>query len=227
MSDIQNLYPNAVEIPEIETLILNKLHEHKFDLSKTIWGTSFCSDELNHSLIFLSQRFAAPGPFNFGGLAGYPFTGKTGFNAFASHIPDDGAAFIMYGPHIGLSTSAGIGLVQREAMAKSSFCCGSLIGGLNTIKNHALPKFNAKGDQQQALVLDLLSNHQGKILESDEPVVSVTEIAYQEIRREMLSIVEACSGALGNHKLVTLGGVIINTDDGLNDYFDVRDFDAF
>ena len=41
--------------------------------------------------------------FNMGGLAGIPFVGKSGFNAFTSHIPENGHLLIAYGPHVGIA----------------------------------------------------------------------------------------------------------------------------
>ena len=38
------------------------------------------------------------GPFKMGGLNGFPFTGLTGMSAFSSHVPDNGAVLIFYGP---------------------------------------------------------------------------------------------------------------------------------
>jgi hypothetical protein len=36
-------------------------------------------------------------------IAGFPFTGNTGFGAMAAHIPDDGYCLIVYGPHVGVA----------------------------------------------------------------------------------------------------------------------------
>ena len=38
-----------------------------------------------------------------GGLGGLPFVGKTGFNAYAQHVPKEGNLFILFAPHVGLS----------------------------------------------------------------------------------------------------------------------------
>lgn len=40
-----------------------------------------------------------------GGLGGIPFAGKTGFKAYASHVPDDGNLLILFAPHVGMDTS--------------------------------------------------------------------------------------------------------------------------
>jgi len=48
-----------------------------------------------------------------GGLAGIPFVGKSGFNAFAHHVPEDGNIFILYGPHVAVSDIGEIGKYKR------------------------------------------------------------------------------------------------------------------
>lgn len=50
----------------------------------------------------------------FGGLAGVPFAGKTGFNAFASHVPDDGNLLVLYAPHVGMDKMGNLGSVERK-----------------------------------------------------------------------------------------------------------------
>jgi hypothetical protein len=54
------------------------------------------------------------GPFNFGGLAGLPFTGITGLNAFAHHVPEEGTALLFVGPHIGYNEKEGWGKILRH-----------------------------------------------------------------------------------------------------------------
>lgn len=72
-----------------------------------------------------------------GGLAGIPFTGKTGFTAYSHHIPDstyalavfdtgdsslptvsiaptDGNLFVLFAPHIGLCDSCHLGKYSRK-----------------------------------------------------------------------------------------------------------------
>ena len=41
--------------------------------------------------------------FHLGGLAGVPFTGKTGFGAYSGHVSEGGHCFVLQAPHIGVS----------------------------------------------------------------------------------------------------------------------------
>ena len=51
--------------------------------------------------------------FPLGGLAGFPFTGKTGWGAFSSHCPEDGHIVIMFAPHVGVDCDGNVGKINR------------------------------------------------------------------------------------------------------------------
>lgn len=193
------------------------------EASKTIWGTSICSDEVNNNFTFLNKHFAGLGPFRFGGISGLPFTGKTGFRAFASHIPDDGGALILYGPHIGVSKNGKAGEILREGQQAISTCCGSLIAGLNSVQNNVVPQNPARDDYQQSQVSKMLIEKYEEINASSEPIKTVTEIAFQQINRELKDIISACKDAITGRKVLLIGGIIINTDWDQEDFFEVRD----
>ena len=77
----------------------------------TLYAQSVRPDEINHDEGCVSgQLIKWMGEvFHMGGLGGIPFTGKTGFNAFSSHVPDHGNLFVLMAPHVGVSRSAKIG----------------------------------------------------------------------------------------------------------------------
>ena len=62
-----------------------------FSKENTIFGNSSCPDEINYNdpdeaiSLLMAKRWGEV--FNLSGLAGLPFTGKTGWNAFSSHCP--------------------------------------------------------------------------------------------------------------------------------------------
>ncbi|MCD8539389.1 MAG: hypothetical protein LRY55_06200, partial [Leadbetterella sp.] len=68
------------------------------------------------------------GPFKMGGLNGYPFAGITGMNAFAHHVPEDGAVIVFYAPHIGITAEGNIGEISRIGQSRNSACCGAAKG---------------------------------------------------------------------------------------------------
>ena len=72
--------------------------------------------------------------FPLGGLAGLPFTGKTGWAAFSSHCPSDGNIAILFAPHVGLDREGRVGKIYRDGQTEASGACGAAIGALAAIK---------------------------------------------------------------------------------------------
>lgn len=79
---------------QVGTDILQKadmlLLDHGCNGHNTLYAQSVCPDEINHESGDITELFAKHmgEVFHMGGLAGIPFTGKTGFTAFSHHIPD-------------------------------------------------------------------------------------------------------------------------------------------
>ena len=64
-----------------------------------------------------------------------------------------------------------------------------------------------------------------EILNSDCPIKAITDAAYQVINRKLHQHIRACKDEFNVDKITLLGGVIINTDYGLDDYFQVKNFE--
>ncbi|SMO81287.1 hypothetical protein [Gracilimonas mengyeensis] len=226
MEYINNIYSDAKSLSQTEKTILDELKKHDMSPANCIWGTSICSDEVNNSFLSLGTHFKAPGPFFFGGISGLPFTGKTGFAAFASHIPDDGGALILFGPHIGISADGTVGKVKREGQADITGCCGSLAAGLQTVESGSVP-VEDHSDYQQTQVSKMLIEKHAELKEADDPIIEATEIAYTQIKRELNDIITNMKETLGDKKLLLAGGILINTDWQQEDYFELRDVIEF
>jgi hypothetical protein len=226
MHHVTEVYPKAESLSYLEQTLLSELKNNNLNPSECIWGTSICSDELNNTINALNKSFCGPGPFRFGGISGIPFTGKTGFAAFASHIPDDGGAFIVYGPHIGISMDGSTGSVQREGQKNPSTCCGSLIVGLNNVKTGNVLNISHSDYQQGQVNKVLIENYQD-IKNADDQVVATTETAFNQIKKELTDIIAGGLDHLGKSPLLLLGGIIINTDWDQEDQFEIRDISWF
>lgn len=223
MERITNIYPKAESLSATEKTLLDELKKQDINPANCIWGTSICSDEVNNSFLQLGKHFKAPGPFFFGGISGLPFTGKTGFAAFASHIPDNGGAVILFGPHIGISGDGSIGSVQREGQEHTSSCCGSLVAGLNKVQSGHVPATIDHSDYQQGQVNKMLIEKHSEISEEEQPIIKATDIAYQQIKRELTDIISGMKDKIAGKKLLLIGGIIINTSWQTEDYFELRD----
>ena len=79
------------------------------------------------------------GPFQSGGLAGYPFVGSVGFGAFASHVATTlgGTLFVTSMPHIGVTEEGSSGRMLRRGKADSTNdnTCGAVWGAIDQVVN--------------------------------------------------------------------------------------------
>jgi len=122
---IRKWYPNAITtIDSVNKIIDYFENELQIEPKQVMIADSICSDDVN-SIQYPARVAEFLGPFKMGGLDGFPFTGLTGMGAFASHVPDDGAVFIYYGPHIGITKEGVIGEILRLGQHKKRllWCC--------------------------------------------------------------------------------------------------------
>ena len=199
-------------------------NEYGFELDKTILATSVCSDEVMQSATNFREYVSLPKPFQLGGLAGFPFTGIAGFNAFAGHIPDDGYAIIVYGPHIGISDSNQLGTVLRKGQSLGTSCCGALTGVLNQFMTEGSSMPDQELDYQQWTLTHQLSEVRQCVNSMDEPLIETTDLMFKQIDQRIKKLLEKTKDQFKGKKVAIVGGIIINTDTGLPDWFEEREF---
>jgi hypothetical protein len=217
-------YPEAIVTKDVLVKYMGKILDENIHSSKVLLATSLCSDDINSkSTGFFNVFF---GPFCMGGLAGIPFAGKTGMVAFAHHIPDDGAGFIFYGPHVGITLDAELGKLYRPRIERKGESCGALMLALKRFQDNAdyQPEFSADDYQQNTLESELLPFKE-EILNAPNQVQAITEFAYQIIEKKIHDYLKAVKTEFQVKKLILLGGIVINTEFGLDDYFAVRNFE--
>ncbi|MGF1637410.1 MAG: hypothetical protein ACFCUU_10075 [Cyclobacteriaceae bacterium] len=226
---ILNHYQNAKTGQEITEKYLDLLEkEYNSDLSKMLFATSVCSDDVNVSTDF---RKVLSRPFTMGGLGGLPYTGFTGMVAFSHHIPDDGDAFIFYGPHIGITDDGELGRMRRLGQKRLTNSCGALMLTLDRFMHEEkgeevyVPQ-NVEYDYQQVLLERTLMPFKTKILASDNPKKAITDACYDQINYQIKKLVKMSIKEFHCDKVFLLGGVIINTSEDFNDYVDIRSFDV-
>ena len=127
-------FPDAKDAKDTSIHYLGRMQiEHELDISRVLMATSVCSDDINvPSTTFFNVLF---GPFIMGGLGGLPFAGQTGMTAFAHHIPDEGSAFIFYGPHIGITLDGELGKMYRPRQEETGNSCGALMLALSRFQD--------------------------------------------------------------------------------------------
>ncbi|MCH2034191.1 MAG: hypothetical protein MK202_11840 [Tenacibaculum sp.] len=222
---VKKEFPNAKDAKDTSIHYLGKMQiEHQLDISKVLMATSVCSDDINvPSTTFFNVLF---GPFVMGGLGGLPFVGQTGMTAFAHHIPDNGSAFIFYGPHIGITLEGDLGKMYRPRMEETGNSCGALMLALSRLENKDYSPVMNDDDYQQMKLEENLLPYREKILASENPSKAITEATYEIIDQKVHEYIKSCKNEFHVDKITLLGGIIINTDYGLDDYFDARNFEV-
>ena len=87
-------------------------------MNNTLFADSTCPDEISHDdpsddvIMRFGNRWG--NIFSLGGLGGLPFTGKTGWKAMSSHVPENGNIVVLFAPHIGLDYEGNVGQVYRK-----------------------------------------------------------------------------------------------------------------
>lgn len=205
--------PYAVAIDSL----LQKLSRRGISPDQILWGQSTCVDDITNT----KNKLVHPeikGPFAFGGLSGLPFTGITGVNAFAHHVPEEGTALLFFGPHIGYRSGEGWGKILRHGQHHSSTCCGALYAALTRLQKNEIKIGNPSSDDYQEQVIEQLAlSHQDEILKSDEPLVTLTRVVANEAEQKMTQYAKSVHERHFAYAVVVVG-VIINTDYQFDDY---------
>jgi len=184
---------------------------------------SICSDDVN-SIQYPARASEFLGPFKMGGLDGFPFTGLTGMGAFASHVPDEGAVLIYYGPHIGVTKTGALGEIQRHGQNSNSSCCGAAKGALNKLINNQIEEGHVFDlDYQMNTIEQILLKEKDRILKAEKILKEATEVIYEAIDQRINELVAQTKY---NCKYVILSGAIhINSDSDMGSFSCARRFE--
>jgi hypothetical protein len=225
MAKVQQAFPGAATNDQLVAKTKSALSRFGFG-SNSLVATSFCSDEVNRPLeTDFAKEFKDT--FSLGGLAGFPFSGVTGFGAMAKHIPDGGSCLVVYGPHVGVDLDGNVGTVNRRGREKGGTCCGSAVAAAGYISKvfngeadpaPAVPESSM--DAQQLYVGNMLLPYAERIGNAQDAMVELPYATYEPLDDLMQKIVaKGCGKVSGDGKIALLGGLQINTPAGCPDYF--------
>lgn len=218
---IHKWYPNAKTTIDTVNQLIDYIEEHlDLEPSQVMLADSICSDDVN-SMQYPARTAEFLGPFKMGGLDGFPFTGLTGMGAFASHVPDNGAVLIYYGPHIGITKTGDIGEIHRLGQHKTSGCCGAAKGALGKLMNNEIKAGHVTDiDYQMNTIEQILLAKKSRILNAPTPLYEATEVIFEAIDQRIHELVEKTTY---NCKYVILQGAIhINSDNDMGSFSAAR-----
>jgi hypothetical protein len=222
---IRKFYPNAITTIDSVNLLINFVEDVlDLEIGKIMLADSICSDDVN-SIQYPARAHELLGPFKMGGLDGFPFTGLTGMGAFASHVPDDGAVFVYYGPHIGVSKAGVLGEIHRFGQQSNTGCCGAAKAALRKLVNNQLVEGHVTElDYQMNTLEQLLLKKKDRVLAAQNPLFEATEVIYEAIDARIQDLVAQTKY---NCKYVLLmGAVLINSDSDMGSFTSTKRFEV-
>ena len=222
-------FPMTMSGRSVETKVSAKLDSLGLRKENTLYAESSCPDEINRvdeslSLMF-QKRFGSV--FQFGGLGGLPLVGPTGFDLFASHVPEGGNVFLMYASHVGWDDESGsCGHVRRRGQRELSLCSGAASEALAALKVDPNDITSGMLDHQIGIVKQLLSPSLNDIIDEDpdRENANLSFAMYHVIRLYLEQILNT-NWMGSNSKLVILGGIMINRSEIGADVFQPLSFE--
>jgi len=220
---VQGHFGGAISNQDLVATTARILSAKGYHGDNTLLATSLCCDELARKL---EDDFHAlyGNNFNLGGLAGFPFAGKTGFGAMAAHIPDDGYCLVVYGPHVGVASDGTVGKVERSGIDLIDTCCGSAVAAAGYVESILSGSQQIHTgiqdflDFQQQGVQQLILPHAKRLTDAEHQMVELPYALYESQDLLLSEIVQDGSTKI-KRGLTMLGGIQINTGPNTPDYF--------
>ena len=221
---IRKWYPNALTTIDSVNRLIDIVEENlELEPGMVMMADSICSDDVN-SIQYPARTREFLGPFKMGGLDGFPFTGLTGMGAFASHVPDDGAIFIYYGPHIGITKTGVLGEIHRIGQNHNSGCCGAAKGALKKLLNNEIIEGNiTELDYQMNTIEQILYKHRHRILNAEHSLFEATAVIYEAIDQRINELVEKTT--YNCRFVILIGAILINSDTDMGSFSSTQRFD--
>lgn len=222
---IRKWYPNAITTIDAVNKIIDYI-ENDLDTepSDVMYADSICSDDVN-SIQYPARAKEFLGPFKLGGLDGFPFGGLTGMAAFASHVPDYGAVYIYYGPHVGINKEGTLGEIHRHGQSKNSACCGAARGALNKVSNGlVIPGKMDDMDYQMNTIEQIILESKDQILKAPSPLFAATEAIYDATDKRINELVAKTE--FHCHYVILMGAILINGDAEWGSFTSTKRFDV-
>ena len=228
---VQLHFPGSLPSADVLKQVSKAIEVRGFTPENTLFAQSVCPDEINHEAGDITNLFSEylGEVFHLGGLAGIPFTGKTGFAAFSHHVPDDGHCFVLMAPHIGIDDALLLGKYSRLGQSDAGSACGAAVGALaHCCANKAIPDAaEVPEDYQMAYIIQEVNRCKEKILEvAKDENTKQAELARQmhTIANKMLRKIVNVDFGSEQSTLAILTGIQINMPEPMEDYFQPLSF---
>lgn len=211
LETVRRWYPNALTSIETVDRLLDTLGR-TLGLSprQIMHADSLCCDDVN-AIQYPPRALEMLGPFHLGGLDGFPFAGVTGMNAFAHHVPEDGAVLVFFAPHIGVTKEGSLGEISRIGQSQASACCGAAKGALGKLlAGNIRPDAVTDLDYQMNTIEQIFLKEESRIKNAPHSLFEATEVMYEAINQRIDVLVSQTSYPC--RYVILAGAVFINGD---------------
>jgi len=225
LETVKKWYPNALTTEETVNRLLDTI-ERKLGLKpgQLMHADSMCCDDVN-AIQYPPRAYEMLGPFHMGGLNGYPFAGVTGMNAFAHHVPEDGAVVVFYAPHIGITSDGTIGEIHRIGQSENSACCGAAKGALGKLLNDQIELGHVTDlDYQMNTIEQIFLKQADRIKSAESQIFEATEVMYEAINERIEILVEKTNYPC--KYVILIGAVFINGDKEMGSFCSYKRFEC-
>lgn len=222
---VRKWYPKALtSIDTVNRLLDTIERELGLQPRQLMHADSMCCDDVN-AIQYPPRAYEMLGPFHLGGLDGFPFAGITGMNAFAHHVPEDGAVIVFYAPHIGITKDGTIGEIHRYGQSKNSACCGAAKGALEKLLDGRIIEGNISSlDFQMNTIEQIFLHQKERILKAENRMLEATELMYEAIDERVEVLVRETHYPCKYVLLV--GAIFINGDKDMGSFCQYKKFDC-
>lgn len=224
LETVRRWYPQALTSIDTIDRLLDTIERHLgLKPEQLMHADSMCCDDVN-AIQYPPRAYQMLGPFKMGGLNGYPFAGLTGMNAFAHHVPEDGAVLVFYAPHIGITKDGRIGEISRIGQSTNSACCGAAKGALGKLLDNQIIEGNISSlDFQMNTIEQIFLHNKSRILTASNQLLEATEVMYEAIDARMEVLVKQTSYPC--KYVILVGAVFINGDREMGSFCQYKKFD--
>ncbi|MCA5004906.1 hypothetical protein [Sphingobacterium bovistauri] len=222
---VRTWYPKALTSIDTVNRLLDTIEkEIGLKPKQLMHADSMCCDDVN-AIQYPPRALEMLGPFHLGGLNGFPFVGITGMNAFAHHVPEDGAVIIFYAPHIGITKEGTIGEIYRIGQSANSACCGAAKGALGKLIDGKIIEGNVTSlDFQMNTIEQIFLHQKERILKAENQIFEATEVMYEAIDERIAVLVKETNYPC--KYVVLVGGIFINGDRDMGSFCQYKRFDC-
>ena len=225
-------FPGALPIKAWDDKLYNLLSSPKYNFNSrnTLLASSICPDEINGPFVkLITNRYGENFPL--GGLAGLPFVGKSGVDAFLHHVPDAtaGKVVIVFAPHVAISSEGFVGKILRADQNNLSSACGAAVGAFKLLQAQAAISGSGKAekkvfsiiDNQEEYIISMLENRLKDANNAPDPVAYLTYQVYDIIKEFMFAIFDRLGNGVWQEtsEIIFAGGILINRPAKTGDYF--------